>query len=266
MIKYLFKSIKGIEIDKVPKEWWWIPVNLIIIGLFFIPEKGLFSIYHRYHPIGVILFNFGQLHFLVPALNPVELDFLLIDIDYWLFGVHPTVWLESYLYPVVTEVLQIIYASFYFLPIFLIVDLHVRKKENAFNETVLAVVYCFYVSYIGYIIFPAIGPRFTIDYLQTMPLQGIWLTQDIRVLINTIEKIHRDAFPSGHTAITLVTLAMAYKYARKYFYVLIPLALAMITATVYLRYHYVIDLFAGFLLTVFIIWTLPFVYRKLSKN
>jgi len=57
-------------------------------------------------------------------------------------------------------------------------------------------------------------------------------------------------FPSGHTAIALTVLILSYKYARNIFRVLlVPVAL-LIFATVYCRYHYVVDVMGGMVLTV----------------
>ena len=51
--------------------------------------------------------------------------------------------------------------------------------------------------------------------------------------------------PSGHTAIGLIVLFLAYRYARLLFYIFCPIVAALILSTVYLRHHYVIDVFAG---------------------
>jgi membrane-associated phospholipid phosphatase len=55
----------------------------------------------------------------------------------------------------------------------------------------------------------------------------------------------RDCMPSGHVAIALTVLFLSYHYARLLFYLFCPIVGALILSTVYLRYHYVIDLFAG---------------------
>ena len=67
---------------------------------------------------------------------------------------------------------------------------------------------------------------------------------------NSLEGIKRDAFPSGHTAVTLVVLCLAYRFQKTLFWFFLPFVLALIAATVYLRYHYVIDVVAGIVLSV----------------
>jgi len=51
--------------------------------------------------------------------------------------------------------------------------------------------------------------------------------------------------PSGHTQIVLIALYLAYRYEKPLFYIFLPIICGLILSTVYLRYHYVVDLFAG---------------------
>jgi membrane-associated phospholipid phosphatase len=97
---------------------------------------------------------------------------------------------------------------------------------------------------------PALGPRFTIRHLQNAELQGLFITEPIQDFLNQLEGIKRDAFPSGHTAIPLVVLYLACRFKRGLFWVFLPVVSALIFSTVYCRYHYVVDVFAGFGLTV----------------
>ena len=66
-------------------------------------------------------------------INPVDFDELLIRIDYAIFGVHPTLWLEQFALPPIVEYFQIIYATFYFLPIVLVLILCRRKDHDNVN-------------------------------------------------------------------------------------------------------------------------------------
>ena len=58
----------------------------------------------------------------------------------------------------------------------------------------------------------------------------------------------RDCFPSGHTEIALVVLLYAWRFERRYFCGLLPAVGLLLFSTVYLRYHYVVDVLAGALL------------------
>jgi membrane-associated phospholipid phosphatase len=72
-----------------------------------------------------------------------------------------------------------------------------------------------------------------------------------------LESTRRDCFPSLHTAITVIVTTFAYKYRRWMFWFFLPVNIGIIMATIYLRYHYVIDVFAGLALAAFCVWAGP---------
>ncbi|MDP8234981.1 MAG: phosphatase PAP2 family protein, partial [Candidatus Erginobacter occultus] len=48
--------------------------------------------------------------------------------------------------------------------------------------------------------------------------------------------------------IPLITLWLTFRFRRKLFYIYLPIVIGLISSTVYLRYHYVIDVIAGMVL------------------
>jgi membrane-associated phospholipid phosphatase len=205
--------------------------------------------YHLIFPTVSILAIFDSLELIVHYINPRDIDPLLIKLDYLLFKGHPTVMLERIINPLLTDLLQIAYSSYYFLAITFGAVLLIRKDEKAFDRSLFLIMLCFYLSYAGYLLFPALGPRFTMNHLQSIDLKGLVLTQPIQELLNRIEGIKRDAFPSGHTAIALIVLFLSYKFEKKLFLLFLPFVAALVFSTVYLRYHYVVDVLAGIALT-----------------
>jgi membrane-associated phospholipid phosphatase len=89
------------------------------------------------------------------------------------------------------------------------------------------------------------------NHLQGIELQGIFMREAIDSTLNSLEGTKRDAFPSGHTAIALMVLFLANKYQKRLYKAFLPLVIAMIISTVYLRYHYVVDVIGGALLFIF---------------
>ncbi|HQZ17590.1 MAG TPA: phosphatase PAP2 family protein, partial [Vicinamibacteria bacterium] len=55
-------------------------------------------------------------------------------------------------------------------------------------------------------------------------------------------------FPSLHAAVSLLALGLAWRFTRRLFFVLLPVAFGLWVSTIYLRHHFVVDLFAGFAL------------------
>jgi membrane-associated phospholipid phosphatase len=136
---------------------------------------------------------------------------------------------------------------------------------EGFHYFVFIIVFGFYFSYLTYFFVPAIGPRFTLDHLQTGPVTGLWLTDGIRHTLNTLENVQRDAFPSGHTEITLLTMFFAWRYSKAFFWILSIVGSSLVVSTVFLRYHYVIDVIAGILLTGIVILLAEPLYNFLKR-
>jgi len=244
---------------------------LIIVSLAALDRKTsgmtFFHFLHAFIPIMIILLVFNSLGELIPRIRHQYYDNDLIRIDYALFGAHPTVWMERFNNSVLTGLFQIAYISYYFMPIALGTLLFLRKKQNEFDRAVFALVLCFYLSYIGYLLVPAVGPRFTLSQVQTAELETGPLTMWIRSALDGLEQNKTDAFPSGHTAVALVSIFYAWKYREKVlFWILVPAVSALIVSTVYLRYHYVVDVIAGILLAAFTVLIAPKTYLLFSGS
>lgn len=208
-----------------------------------------------WYPVALIPVTYKELSYIIPLIHPRDFDAELAALDQRFLGVHPTVWLERFTWPPLTEVLQLTYSSYYLLPVILGVVLWRKGWFEKFHFWVFIVVLGFYLSYLGYIAVPAIGPRFLPEIIQaqTKPLTGVWLFQPVRAMLDRAEGITRDCFPSGHTELTLLVLYYAHRFHRKTFWWLLPLGTGVIISTVYSRYHYVVDVMAGALLAVAIV-------------
>jgi len=224
--------------------------QLLIIRL---KDRGRFiGLFHDlFFPIICVLAIFDSLEWVVHYVNPEDIDPFLIRLDYLIFHDHPTVMLEKIMSPLLTDIFQIAYTMYYILPLILGISLLQNNQRKEFDRTLFLILLCFYLSYLGYILTPALGPRFTISHLQTVELKGLFIAEPIQRLLNQLEGIKRDAFPSGHTAIALLVLYLSCRFKmRRMFWVLLPTVLALAFSTVYCRYHYVVDIVAGIGLTI----------------
>ena len=223
---------------------------------------------HNWYPIAMLLFVFKETYYMVHPIHPVDYDAWLIAADYFLFGTNPTHWLAQYAHPAITELLQLCYNSYYVLLLLPVIELYQRANRAQFFTAGFLLIYGFYLSYIGYILFPAVGPRFTLHEfgLMDVDLPGIWLTSSLREFVNTAESIpmhvanavdfaQRDVFPSGHVQVTLVALYIAFANRIRSRWVMLCVGSLLIVATVYLRYHYVIDVIAGVVFFLATIWS-----------
>lgn len=206
-----------------------------------------FELLRRWAPYAGILPVFQSLGYITHYIRP-DLDRYLIAIDFRLFGAHPTVWLEQFSPPWFVDVLALAYSSYYFLPVILALFLHFDSKHHELEHLFLAVTIGFFLSYVGYLLVPAIGPRFTLTDLQAAPIKGLLWANQMLDILNANEFNKRDCFPSGHTGITLIVLYYAHAHHKKLFAALLPVGMLLIMATVFLRLHYVIDVIFGFVL------------------
>jgi membrane-associated phospholipid phosphatase len=198
-------------------------------------------------PILFFLSIFLNLHSLIDFLNSNDYDQALIKVDQLIFGIQPSVWLEKFIWTPLTDFLSICYSLFYFYPLPLAVILYLRKgKYRDFRNYAISIILCFYLGFLGYILVPALGPRFTLQYEQE--LKGSFFSENLRCMLDQMELTKRDVFPSLHNALTLLVLLFAFKYEKKIFYPFLPLALGLFLSTIYLRYHYGIDVICGWIL------------------
>jgi membrane-associated phospholipid phosphatase len=223
--------------------------GLVILQILLIRTKDhgnfLNLIYDLIFPTACILIIFDSLEHLVHFINPRDIDPLLIKLDYMIFNGYPTVMLENIMTPLLTDILQTAYSSYYFLPVILGIVLKIRGDGKAFDQSLFLIMLCFYLSYIGYMLMPALGPRFTMNHLQNRDLQGLFITGPIQEILNRIEGVKRDAFPSGHTGIALTVCYLACRFEKRLFAIFLPVTIALIASTVYCRYHYVVDVIGG---------------------
>ena len=139
---------------------------------------------------------------------------------------------------------------------------------NEFYFGSFLIVYGFYLSYVGYFFVPAVGPRFTLHDFQLLnqELPGLWFTNFLRDFINAggsipngvtdaIRYVQRDAFPSGHTQLTLTAMYLAFTYKLSIRWGLLIVGSLLIISTIYLRYHYGIDVIGGIVFFLLTIWS-----------
>jgi membrane-associated phospholipid phosphatase len=197
---------------------------------------------------------------LIPAIRDTDLDAEVASLDYRIWGAHATVWLERLHNPWLTEVLQIAYTLF--VPCVLLVAfvLWFQGRDKNFRYYAFLVSLGFLASYIGYFLVPVRGPRFFLAHLQHLKLHGVWLFEPMQRVLDRLESAHYDCFPSGHTELTLIAWWGSRRISMKLFAAYAVYSLCIVFATVYLRYHYTIDVIAGAALAGVLVAAAPRAY------
>lgn len=226
-------------------------IVLFQLFLFKIPNNAFLSfIKNICFPVFSVLIAFDTVGELTPYINPRDIDDVLLNLDYSILGFYPYVYFERIATPFFTELMQISYCVYYFLPFVIGVYLIKKGNKQEFYRALFIVLFCYYLSYIGYMIFPALGPRYSIPNMFHNDLSGLFLAERIKDFLNSLEGIKRDAFPSGHVGISLVVLFLMLKYSKKLFWLSFIPVLFLIFSTIYCRYHYFTDVLGGIILAV----------------
>jgi membrane-associated phospholipid phosphatase len=196
---------------------------------------------------------YENLHDVTQLIRPDLVDGTLARIDEAVLGVQPTLYLQAIVRPGLTNYLAFAYTSYFFVPPILSGYLYVRGHRAEFRRFQLVLLVAFYGGFFAYISVPAIGPRYWLADRYTVPLAGA-LYDATSEATNSLQQVSRDCFPSLHTAIstlwliTFVRLRHVLPAPRILLPLVTILTLSLWFSTVYLRYHWAVDVVAGWVL------------------
>lgn len=230
------------------------------------PERPAADIFHYWYPLPYVFLSYKEMSLLIPALGLTSVDRTLARLDFAIWGANPTVWLERWRSPVMAESLEIVYSLFVPAVLLPAVVLWRRKRFGEFRYYAFLIATGFLVSYAGYLLAPARGPRFLLRGMQTYELRGLWLFDGLRTLLDRIEAAHYDCFPSGHTEMTILAWWGCRTISPRLNRAMLVYTLGVVFATVYLRYHYTVDVLAGATVAGALILATPRVFKALGSK
>jgi membrane-associated phospholipid phosphatase len=200
--------------------------------------------WRHWYPHLFFLFCFEELGHLVHLVSRGWSDAKLIAFDYWLTGVHPAIWLEQFATPARNDFMQFAYITYFTYLLALGGILYYRKDWRGYWSVMTYSAVGYAIGYVIAIFFPIESPWFSMAGSWHAELRGGPCT----AFINFIEhygRVRGAAFPSEHVAGSFAALWGAWRHRRWLFWVMLPLVVCMCVSTVYGRYHYVADIFAG---------------------
>jgi membrane-associated phospholipid phosphatase len=218
---------------------------------------------HDFAPIGFVIALFSLTGSVIEAANPVSWDAQLAALDRAWFGGLPAAWIGLWGRPDwLVELASILYATYYAIPLAIAVSLYRGDRRADFESFVFACVATFLASYVGYLLAPAYGPR--LPTTQEVALGGHAVSAWLRSFLHFAEGNQLDAFPSGHTALSIVYLVLGWRLLPRWRFPLLVLTAGIVFATVYLSLHYVVDIAAGALLAGAMLLAAPALHRVLA--
>ncbi|PYV20876.1 MAG: hypothetical protein DMG24_21355 [Acidobacteria bacterium] len=198
-------------------------------------------------------------------LTTTDRDAGLIRWDERLFGFQSSVAIQRFISPPLTGWMEFAYAYHIWNIPLVACFLYLRRPRARFREMMCGVLVVSFFGLLGYVLVPAIGPMYTLRARYTVPL-----TQPLDIFNRQVEfldfaRIRRDVFPSLHVGISFVVWLYAWRNSRRLFWILAPLILSLWVSTVYLRYHYLVDCLAGFILALLSYWLANWMFKRFGE-
>ncbi len=199
-------------------------------------------------------------------LVPTDRDDLLIAWDQRLFGLQASVALQRFISPPLTGWMSFAY-FFHLLNIPIVACfIYLRRPRRYFREMMCGVLVVCFFGIIGYLVVPATGPLYTLRDQYTVPLSQPLAVFNREVDFMDFARIRRDVFPSLHVGISFLVWLYAYRNSQKLFWILSPFVLSLWVSTVYLRYHYLVDVLAGLILAPLSLWLSDGLFKHFGET
>jgi hypothetical protein len=187
---------------------------------------------------------------LLPVVNPRSLDTELHALGLLLFGAEPAVTLDAIVTEATTEWFAFFYFGYFFvLATHVLPILFLAKEPRRLGEFTFGLVFLFSVGHSLYMLVPGFGPYRALagEFTHVLP-EGLWLD----IVMESVAEggALKDIFPSLHTAAPTFILLYSFRHRHRapyrYTWPLVAFfTVNIIIATMFLRWHWIVDVVAG---------------------
>jgi membrane-associated phospholipid phosphatase len=230
-------------------------VVLVVVRGGLLNDRFFAPLAHRLAIHGTVQLSYFQFRDFLPFVNPGSLDAQLYWIDIHVFSFEPSVWMERLATPWATEWFAFFFFSyFFFLAVHILPIVYFSRRTTLLAEFALGVLLCFGIGHVLYMIVPGYGPvrELAGGYQHPLP-EGFWM----RLVLSAVKTggAQKDIFPSIHTAMPTYVAFFSFhhrdKLPFKYTWPVVGFFAAnIVIATMFLRWHWLIDVVAGLVLSV----------------
>lgn len=223
------------------------------------PENRFFSFFRHFYPLILYAFLYRESEQLNLMFVDRYLDPVFIALEERIFGFQPAVaFMNALPYLLVSEFFYLGYFSYYVMIAGVGLALYFRKREEFWHY--LAVLsFVFYGCFLVFVALPVAGPpAFFMEiprYVDQHRLPYYPLEFPPSVTLGPFFHVMRflyanfesggGAFPSSHVAAAICVLFLSWRHLPRVRYLILAVTIALSFATVYCRYHYAVDVFAG---------------------
>lgn len=214
-------------------------------GAFFAPFAYRFASY------GTLLYTYLLFRRLLPLANPRVLDAQLLAFDLRVFGWEPAIAWDRFVTPATTEWFAFFYFGYFFLLASHVLPMLFTARDRHLLAEFTLGFFCVYaLSHVLYAVVPGYGPyrHLAGTFANELPATGRWM-KTVLDLVGSAGAM-KDIFPSLHTGGPTFIAVFAFRHrARPIFRRTWPItAFAtanIVVATMFLRWHYLVDVVAG---------------------
>ncbi|MCP3804632.1 phosphatase PAP2 family protein [Allokutzneria sp. A3M-2-11 16] len=208
------------------------------------PGSALAQYLWLLYPLSLTIFLYKAIERYVLVFHGRFLDAEVNAVEAAVFGGHPNLFFDSIANPVLTEVMMFGYSLLYPLMVLPAVVLLFRGERDQAERFIFRIMLASTATYIGFVLFPVLGPMHTVPQFATGGLDGYLFTDMIQTMM--VGDPLGSAFPSGHVGMAwTVLLALRHFGYRRAFRVLLPFVCLLTVSIAYNRFHYVSDAFGG---------------------
>jgi hypothetical protein len=196
--------------------------------------------------------SFSHLQYILPTARSVVVDADLYALDLRVLGFEPAEAFDRFVSPATTE-----WFSFFYFGYFFIVAAHVfpmllaNHPPRLLAEFALGFLTLFCIGHVLYIVVPGHGPYQHLAAHFEHPLTGPVWWRAVRATVDSVDITARtDIFPSLHTGAPtyLALFSIRHRRLNPFRFTWLPLTIVtsqIILATMFLRWHYAVDVAAG---------------------
>jgi membrane-associated phospholipid phosphatase len=223
------------------------------------PENRVYSFFRHFYPLMLYAFLYRESEQLNLIFVDRYLDPVFIALEERIFGFQPAIeFMNAFPHPLVSEFFYMSYFSYYVMIAGVGLTLYFGKREEFWHY--LAVLsFVFYGCFLVFVFLPVAGPpAFYMEiprYLEQQRLPYYPLEFSASVTSGPFFQVMGflysrfesggGAFPSSHVAAAICILYLSWRTFLRVRYLILAGTIALSFATVYCRYHYAIDVFAG---------------------
>jgi membrane-associated phospholipid phosphatase len=214
--------------------------------------SGILRVIRDWHPLLLFPFLYKEVELLAGGIGDWRLTAAIPAWEAALFAGQPSLYLSDRLaFVPLSEYLHFCYLAYVILIPSVAAYWYVSGRRAAFGELLLMLSIVMLGSYLFFILLPVDSPYYLSQRLGP-PLSGHFFF-DLVHQVSAHGGARGGAFPSAHVSGAVVVSLVAWRHQPPLAYVLVPITLSVMIATVYGRFHYVVDALAGAALAIAVV-------------